>query len=254
MRRWILMGCLSVLAIATQAQSNGRVRSGTSLRWTMKDGSQEIMEGDLIRNYGNPDTLVNKPIRLQTTTLGNNHTTRVSSLKALCDNNAVVINWVAIQQPNADRYEIEQSADGGRTWQGVGMVPANRTDLAEASYNFRYNKNLDKVVFRVAAIDNTGERVYGTTVESPCHENSYRAISPNPVYSTTNLQLGSPHATKVKMLMVNNAGVVVQNRDLSLLRGTNQVPVDMSSLPQGYYTLFLQWNGGRQDVFKLLKR
>jgi hypothetical protein len=252
MRSTIMLGLFFLLAVAAEAQYNGRVRSGNQLRWTMKDGSIETMEGDLVQQYGTRDTGNKK--QLITTGRKTNPLSRVSSVRAVCDQNSVVFNWVAIQQAGAARYELEQSADEGQTWHAIGIVPANREELGEASYSFRYNNKQDKVVFRINAISTTGEQVPGSLIESPCHVNTYRAISPNPVFSTTNLQIGASGAEKVKLLFVNNSGVVMQTRELGLLRGTNQVPVDMSTLPQGYYTLFIQWNGGRQDVFRLVKQ
>jgi hypothetical protein len=253
MRSMMMLGCFFLLGLAAEAQVNGRVRSGNQLRWTMKDGSMETMEGDLVQHYGTPDT-INKKQQLITTSRKTNPLSRVVSARAVCDQHAVVFNWVAIQQPGVAQYELEQSADEGRTWHVIGTVPANREEPGEASYSFKYNNKQDKLVFRINAISTTGEQVSGNMIESPCNVNSYRAISPNPVFSTTNLQIGATGAEKVKMLLVNNSGVVIQTRELGLLRGTNQVLVDMSTLPQGYYTLFIQWNGGRQDVFKLVKQ
>jgi hypothetical protein len=77
---------------------------------------------------------------------------------------------------------------------------------------------------------------------------------PNPVYSIANVQLGAPQAAKVELQLVNSNGVVVQTREQGLMAGINQVPVDMSSLNKGIYTLFIQWQGGRQDSYKLVKQ
>ena len=254
MRSLILMGCFTVMAIAAQAQTNGRVRSGNLLRWTMKDGSIETMEGSLVQSYGTPDTLANKRKTVSSGSFENGRTTRVASAHATCDQRAIIFNWTALQQPGTDRFEIEQSANDGRTWYPVGTVPAHKELSGEASYDFRYNNNLPNAVFRVTAVSNTGERVSGTIVESPCNVNTYRALSPNPVYNTANIQLGASSEANVRLLLVNNMGVVVQSRQVGVTRGINQIPLEMSGLRQGLYTVFLQWDGGRQDVFKLMKQ
>lgn len=254
MRSLILMGCLWLLAIAGYSQSNGRVRSGTPLRWSV-NGSVEIMEGDLTQYYGSNDSniIYTRTSTYESATLGNPHLTRFANVQGLCEQNSVQLNWVARQQFNADRYDIEQSTDG-RNWTSIGMVPANRTDFGEANYNFNYTKNAGNVFFRINALSTTGERVYSSVIESPCSNNAYRSITPNPVYSTTTVRIGSPVATKAKMMLVNSSGVIVQVRDATMLPGTNQLPVDMSSLPTGFYSLFIQWAGGRSDVMKLMKQ
>ena len=252
MRILILAGCLTILNIAG-AQSNGRVAAGNTLRWGMKNGSVETLEGELKRTYST-DTLANKRIQIRSASFENSRTTKLTSLRTLCDHNSIAFNWTAWQQPGADRYELEQSADQGITWQPIGTVPAVKTELKEESYHFRYNKNLEQVLFRVTAVHNTGERINGATVESPCSNNQYRAIVPNPVYSIANIQLGAPQAAKVELQLVNSNGVVVQTREQGLMAGINQVAVDMSSLNKGIYTLFVQWQGGRQDAYKLVRQ
>ena len=248
------MGCLSLLVLASSAQQTARVKSGTPLRWSM-NGSVEIMEGDLTQYYGSTDsnTIYRRTSTYESATLGNPHITRVASVQALCEQNSVQLSWVAAQQFNADRYDIEQSADG-RSWTSVGSIPANVTDFGEVNYSFNYTRNASNVLFRINAVSTTGEHVYSSIIESPCSSNSYLGITPNPVYSTTTIRLGSPVATKVKLMLVNSSGVVVQTRNAGLSAGTNHLPVDMSNLQKGFYSLFIQWAGGKQDVLKLIKQ
>lgn len=254
MRGTIMMSCLCMLSIAVLAQGN-RVRSGTPLRWSM-NGSVEIMEGDLAQYYGSSDS--NKVYRLSSTyaspTLGNPHRVRFSSVQALCGQNSVQLTWSALQEQNsADRFEIEQSTDGYK-WTNAGIVPANRTESGEASYNFTYAKNTGNLLFRISAVNATGEKVYSSVTESPCSVNSYLAVTLNPVHSTTSIMVGTPTSTKVKVLLLNSNGVIVQARDATLGVGTNQVPVDMSGLTPGLYSAVIQWVGGKTDVLKLVKQ
>jgi hypothetical protein len=254
MKTVILMGCLCLLSVALYAQGS-RVGSGTPLRWSM-NGSVEIMEGDLTQYYGSADS--NKVYRLSSTyaspTFSNSRAIRFSSIQALCQQNGVQLTWSALQeQYAADRYEIEQSTDGYK-WMNVGVMPANRTQVGEASYNFSYTKNASNIFFRITAVNATGEKTYSSVVESPCSANSYLAVSANPVYSTTTIRIGTPVATKVKLLLLNSSGVVVQARDATLGTGTNQIPVDMSGFASGFYSAVIQWQGGKTDIIKLVKQ
>lgn len=254
MKKMILMGCLWMFAIASYSQENGRVKSGTPLRWGM-NGSLEVMEGDLAVYYGNNDTnTINRrnsiPISSPT---GNLHVTRFASVQAVCDERSVLLNWVATQQNSVDRYEMEQSING-HNWTNIGTVPANRSDLGEASYSFNYTKNADNLLFRIAAISTTGERAYTSIIESPCSNAAYLAVTPNPVYSTATIKLGSPVASKIKLILVNSSGVVVQSSNRSLMAGLNQVPLNMSGLTKGYYILYIQRMDGKQDALNIVKQ
>jgi len=256
MRSKILAGCLWMLSIAASAQSGGRVRSGTPLRWGM-NGSIEVMEGDLAQHYGRNDTATAYKRNSAPTSSaigGNPQANRIATLQAVCDQNSVFLNWTAVQQQSsAGRYDVEQSPDG-RQWSLAGTVPANRTDFGDASYSFQYSKNGMDVLFRIKAVSTSGEFAYSSVIASPCSNSSYLAVTPNPVYSTTTLRVGSPATARVRVMLVNSAGVVVQGSNANLMAGINQLPLDMSSLPKGFYTAVIQWNNGKQDVLKLVKQ
>lgn len=254
MKTVILMGCLYFLSITLHAQGN-RVRSGNLLRWGM-NGSIEVMEGDLTQYYGSSDS--NKVYRLSSTyanpTFTNPRAIRFSSVQALCQQNGVQLTWSALQeQYSADRYEIEQSADGYQ-WTNLGTMLANRIEVGEASYNFSSTKNAANVVYRISAVNATGERTYSSIIQSPCSATSYLAVSVNPVYSTTSIRVGTPVATKVKLLLLNSNGVVMQTRDATLGAGTNQLPLNMSGIAPGFYSAVIQWVGGKTDIIKLVKQ
>ena len=255
MKSAILTGCLWVLAVAANAQDDSRVPSGTPIKWGM-NGSVEIMPGNLKTYYGSNDTAT-AHLRGRTgyaTALGGNpNTTRFASLRAQCDNNAMVLQWTAVQQFGTDNYEIEQSSDG-RNWKVVGAVPANRTELGEANYRFNYNREARDGFYRITATTIGGDRVVSSVMESPCSNNSYLALTPNPVYSSTTVRIGSPVAGKVKMTVLNAGGAVVMSRDASLVSGINHLPLDMSRVPRGQYTVVISWRNGRQETLPLVKQ
>ena len=98
------------------------------------------------------------------------------------------------------------------------------------------------------------KKIYSSNVESPCNNSSNLSVSPNPVTSTTTLRIGSPSATIVKIVLVNSSGLIVQNRELGLSQGSNQVAIDMSNLQPGSYILSVNWKGGSRETFKLVKQ
>lgn len=255
MRRMILMGCLGLLSLVTHAQrSNGRVPSGTPLKWSM-NGSVEVMPGDLSYYYGSTDSaasFLRNPTPASTALGGNPYDTRFASVQAHCNNNAMTFEWMAVQRFNADRYEIEQSTDG-RNWTVIGVMPANQTEFGEAAYNFTYNKNVSNALFRITATSIGGERTFSSLLESPCDANSYIGVTQNPVYSTTTVRIGSPTAVRVRLTLLDSHGAAVHSSDASLNSGINSLPLDMSRLPRGAYTLVIQWRNGKQETLQLAK-
>lgn len=255
MRSMILMWFFSLLSFAGISQVTSRVRSGTPLRWGM-NGSIETMEGDLKQYYGSTDSTAFKRNNTVTAsaTIADPHAVRFSSVQAQCDNNSMQLNWVAMQQAATDRFEIEQSDDGISNWRVIGSVLASMVLPGETPYNFIFNKNAANSFFRIAAVTTSNEHVYSSIFKSPCSVNSYLSVVPNPVFSTATLRIGSPAANKIKILVVDAGGVIVQSRDLTLMQGANNLSLDLSSLHAGYYTLAIQWMSGKQDVLNILKQ
>lgn len=254
MRIRILTGCLWILSIIATAQDRSRIPSGIPLKWGM-NGSVEIMPGDLAYYYGSTDSSLarRRALTSANTALGGNpNTTYFRSVQAQCDNNSMLLSWVAVQQFGADRYEIEQSTDG-RKWEVVGVIPANRTDFGEASYNFTYNKNTSNVIYRIGATSTGGERTFSSILESPCSPNSTLGVTSNPVYSSTTVRIGSPGTARVRLILLDNSGRLVQTSEASLISGVNSVPLDMSRLTSGNYTLVIRWTNGREQILKLIK-
>ena len=255
MRRMILLGCFYLVAVTGYTQLTSRVKSGTPLRWGM-NSSLEIMEGDLKQYYGTTDTAANKrnSTSVSTETITNSHSVRFRNLQAQCDNNSMLVNWVATQQPGTNFFEIEQSDDNSNNWKVIGSVPASQTGPGRSSYNFSYYKNAPNSVFRIVAIINTGERLYSSIFESPCSVNSFLSVTPNPVFSTATLRIGSSNASKLKLLLVDASGVVVQNKDVTIMQGSNNLSLDMSGLQRGYYVLAIQWMNGKQNTINMIKQ
>ena len=258
MRSMILMGCLWMLSIATNAQTttHGRVPSGTPLKFGMQGGI-EILPGDLSYYHSNradTNTAHQRNIKAPGALGGNPNATRFSAINAQCGgNNALLLNWVAVQQFDAYNYEIEQSSDR-RNWTVAGVVPANRTEFGQANYSFNYNRGVSNVWFRITATNVAGEKIYSSIIESPCDNNSFIGLTQNPVYSSTTVKLGAPAAAKVRLALMDSHGAVVYTADANIQQGLNYLPIDMSRYARGNYALVIRWFNGRQEVLQLAKQ
>ena len=133
-------------------------------------------------------------------------------------------------------------------------MPANRSEVGEATYTFSYAKNGRDGFFRVVATSLGGERVSSDILESPCSNTNRISVTPNPIYTTTTLNVGSPVASRVKLVVLDGKGSVVHSREEGLLPGLNSLSLDLGHLPTGGYTLVLRWRNGKQEVVPLLKR
>lgn len=248
------MGCLWMLSTAAYSQENERIRAGTiPVRGIMSslDNSSRTLPG----YFGMTDTAAHYRMASNSTPqwAQNQNSTHFANVDALCDVNSIQFKWTAIQQFSADWFKIEQSSDR-RNWSVVAEVPANRTAFGEAGYRYSYNKNIPNAWFRIKAVTIGGDEITSALLQSPCSNEAALAVTPNPVYTTTTITVGSATASKVKLILLNSGGNVVHSSEAGLVKGKNYLPLDMSNLPGGYYTLYISWSNGEERILNLVKK
>ena len=254
MKRTIIVMCFGLLASMANAQYNERDRFVSINPLRNGDGSFVKANNPLFYNNTSTDTSLSKKRIASTTSSKDPFAFRINSIQALCDLNALQLNWSTIQQQSdADHFEIEQSGDGGITWTNIGILPATRNQTGNISYNFTYNKSLGNVDLRVAAVNMGGEKRYSSIVRSACSNTNLLSVD-NLVYSTANIRIGSPRTQNVKMILTDENGMPVRAREAGLTQGVNSISLDMSGLHKGIYMLTIIWPGGAQQSVKMVKQ
>lgn len=246
--------CLGLLAVSVQAQYDERDRFVSINPLRNGDGSFMKANNPLFYNNTSIDTTTSKKRIASTTSSKDPYAFRINSIQALCDLNSLQINWTTIQQqPDADHFEIEQSADGGITWINIGTLPATRFKNGNVAYNFVYSKSLGNVDLRVAAVNIGGEKRYSSIVQSACSNTNLLSVD-NLVYSTANVRIGSPKIQNVKMVLTDASGLPMLAREAGLTQGVNSISIDMSSLHKGIYMLTIIWPDGAEQSVKIVKQ
>lgn len=254
MKRAMIVMCLGLLVMTTHAQYDERDRLVSTNPLRNGDGSFIKANNPLFFHNTSPDTAWSKKRLTNATSNGDPFAFRVNSIQALCDLNSIQLNWNSIQQhPDADHFEIEQSADGGITWTNIGTVAASRYQTGNTAYNFVYNKALNNIDFRVVAVNTASERRYSAIVHSACSNTNLLSVD-NLVYSTAHIRLGSVKTQNVKLILTNSSGMPVQVKEAGLTQGVNSITLDMSTLHTGVYTLSVVWPGDMLQSVKLVKQ
>jgi hypothetical protein len=66
------------------------------------------------------------------------------------------------------------------------------------------------------------------------------------------IDISVDQSSKLNITLVDVRGAVVHQQEVSVLKGTNQVDVNMSKLPKGTYTMMVQWDNEVRSA-KLVK-
>ena len=98
-------------------------------------------------------------------------------------------------------------------------------------------------------IDLDGKKTYSNVIKSGCNSKYSFSVYPNPAADETQINLQLDRAARIRLVVIDNRGAVVMQQERNALQGANLIPLNISSLPAGNYTLTAQWD----EEFKSLK-
>ena len=152
---------------------------------------------------------------------------------------SVLLEWTTAMEQNAERFEIEASADGIQFSQ-VSSVDAKGNSLAESNYQFTYTeKKGASTFFRLKQIDKDGHAEYSPVILVKTNaDNLFITTSPNPVRNRTIIASDNSIITGVHIF--STSGTLVKSIRNN---NSNKLSVDMSHLSKGTYYLQIESAG-----------
>lgn len=138
------------------------------------------------------------------------------NVKAYQKDNAVGIDWSALNELNVNRYEIERSADAF-TFTKIMTVAALNNGNSRIDYTITDNNALKgNNFYRIKAIDKDGKATYsGILSVNIAGGNSYVIVYPNPVRNKqVNLQLNNVPSGKYQVMIYNYLGQQITTKYL----------------------------------------
>ena len=169
---------------------------------------------------------------------------RYSKFAAVAQNNSVLLNWTANTESPMERFEVERSDNGARYdkistvfSKGTGDFDYNYTDASPIKGNAFYRLKLFHA-------DGSFSYTHIVKVNWATRGGSYiSSVYPAPATSVVNLQVNSAAVSTAVLQLHSITGAVVKKQNLSLTIGSNDIPVDISSLPAGSYFIRVKVNG-----------
>jgi hypothetical protein len=169
---------------------------------------------------------------------------RFISFTLSCENNKVSMDWKTAQEQNADHYEVERSADGIR-WTEIGKISAAGNSSNENNYQFVDNNPSTNTYYRIAEYDIDGKFQYTNMLRSLCNAAGLFSAWPNPVHEKLSISFVAISQSQVLLKLFDNKGTLVKNQHANVLKGSNQLFLEMSSLANGAYYLSIEFNNGQ---------
>jgi hypothetical protein len=206
----------------------------TSLGFNSRDVAANFVEKTGIGNFG----------RFTLSTIGNPLPVQFILFNAKCENNRILITWKTAQEQNSSHFNIERSADGIR-WTVIGNLPAASNSSSESSYSFTDNTPLQNNFYRIAEYDLDGRVQYTGILRSSCNATDVFNLWPNPVHDRIFINIVSGNATEANIKIFDSKGALIKIQKANILRGSNQLSVDMVPYANGIYPVSVDWNNGQ---------
>jgi glucose/arabinose dehydrogenase len=163
--------------------------------------------------------------------------------KAINDN--ARLEWVVNNEVDVISYSVERSLDNVN-FEEIGKVDAKNIPATNLTYNFiDYNagKLANKVYYRVHSNENSGAKKYTDIIDVSFGklQDVYVNVFPNPVVDKTTVTINAIADENVQLKLIDNAGRIIQTIDIELVKGKNNLQLNLSKYKAGIY--YLDING-----------
>lgn len=165
----------------------------------------------------------------------------LENFKATASNCDAVISWRAHNEVNADKYIIEQSADG-ISFVEVTTVKA-KGGAGTNDYSYLITQPAALAYYRLKIIDQNGTFLYSEKIhcQTNCSVKEYMTVYPNPVVATgtVHLSFGTKYRGKALLYITNALGQRMLSLPLQIATETNIIPIPVGKFASGTYFISL---------------
>lgn len=160
----------------------------------------------------------------------------------LNNNNTVQLNWIAENETNLIKYELERS-DNNANYSNVSEHKAQNS-VGKILYETIDSKPLPGINFyRLKMIDKNGSFNYSKSISIlNGKEDNYVLVFPNPVQDNAMIRLYAVKSGKATLQALDMNGRIIKERTLTVERGLQNMPFSLQSVPSGQYILRVSLN------------
>jgi hypothetical protein len=179
---------------------------------------------------------------------------RFISFYANCEGNKILLAWKTAQEQSSSHFNIERSSDG-ISWTVIGSLPADRNSEIAKEYFFSYNTFIQNGLYRIAEYDFNGRVQYSSIVHSSCNTIDVFRSWPSPAHDILYVNIITGNQSQAIIKLFDNKGALVTAKKITVLKGSNQISMDISSLSSEVYSLSVSWNNGQMNkAVQVLKK
>jgi hypothetical protein len=149
-----------------------------------------------------------------------------------------LLNWSAKDEWNNNYFSLERSTNGTNFY-AIGQVQSKGNNTGKQFYNFNDPTPLTDIVvyYRIKVVGQNGFTEYSNIVKlfPQKANNELMQILPNVINNNANVFIQSQKQQKVNLLIYSTDGKLVQQQNVNLNDGLNNITLNCSKLALGYY-------------------
>ncbi len=158
------------------------------------------------------------------------------------DNENVLIYWVTAREKDNGHFVVEHSTDG-KNYEELLVVKGAGTTALLQQYSIKdTNPNKGMNYYRLKQVDIDGKFEYSFIRSIKFGDRYSILLAPNPVLegSAMALNVQSENESELSISIFNTLGQLMFQKQISAVKGDNQLNLDLSSFPKGIYALQCQ--------------
>jgi hypothetical protein len=163
-----------------------------------------------------------------------------------------VLKWMTLRESNNRYFEIQRSTDGSY-FTGIGRVEGSMESYTDKTYAYEDRNPPAKAFYRLMQTDIDGRTKASKVVLINRDELPQLSFeTANPVRELESVGIKTNFSGKITVTIINGTGQVLYQSILSCYKGTNHFRGNLSTLPDGFYTVTVQY---QDDIYskKLMK-
>jgi hypothetical protein len=169
------------------------------------------------------------------------------------------LEWVTVNEVNSKGFHVQRSSNGV-SFSTIGFIASQNggNSISQQSYQFIDEQPLrGNNYYRLQQVDRDGSISVSNVVllrSEEVREIQLVGVYPNPTKGEVTVQIQSPKAERVSVVLMDISGKQVVQQNHMLVQGSNQLRLDMSRVAQGSYLIkVICANGCQTTATKVVK-
>lgn len=155
-----------------------------------------------------------------------------------CSPSGASIAWSTASESNTSYFEVLKSVDAGNNWVAIDRKAAAGSSATDRNYQ-SLDLEAGAALYKIRQVDRDGRSTESAVMRSSCEaKNAITSLLyPVPAKNNMTLAITSNKMVKTSLRIVDAQGRLMQSMEVTVTKGNNNIPFNVSRLAAGEYML-----------------